>query len=158
MHNSAKQNEIRGRKAFSELLYNYSPEVKVNFTEDRWCNYDAYWTALNDNGVKKHYIVEIKIRNKNYDSYILEHKKVVGMRKEATKDLGVKLEDCVFLYVNFTPHWTYMWNITNVERTCDSTISRINKCTSKSRSNKVEKDVYFLPVTRAKEYNYRIKN
>ena len=68
------------------------------------------------------------------------------MRKQALLDYEVTVDDCVFLYVNFTPEKTVTWNISNVDNEIKTEEGMFNKATSKNTYDKKVKSVYYLPV------------
>tara|TARA_R110000851_G_C12727204_1_gene529229 strand:+ start:64 stop:576 length:513 start_codon:yes stop_codon:yes gene_type:complete len=147
-------NEAIGAQAFKELLEHNGNTIDYEFATDQYSAYDVYIKKINAKGQLKHYFVELKHRNADYSSFILEHKKLQGMRKQAVKDLDVSLEDCVFIYINFAKTCTVSWNITNVDREITVKQGFFNKATSTNVTEKKEKDVYYLPVTSGSVSNY----
>jgi len=144
--NKFEQNEAICSQAFIELLEKENSNVEPIFPANNYSPYDAYFEFVNNKGVLKHYFVELKQRNADYDSFILEQKKLEGMRKQALLDYEVTVDDCVFLYVNFTPEKTVTWNISNVDNEIKTEEGMFNKATSKNTYDKKVKSVYYLPV------------
>lgn len=156
--NNFQKNEILGREAFEQLLKERNSNIELSFTEDCFSPYDAYFKQYSEKEKKmKHYFVELKIRNAIYDSYILERKKLINMRRAAVKDLNLNLEDCVFFYVNFTPVNTVLWNITKVDKFLAAEQGTFNKATAISHKEKKRKLVFYLPVNEGLVYDYIIK-
>ena len=149
-------NEEICTQAFIDLLIHDDSDIKPIFATDNYSAYDAYFKQTNSKGVVKHYFVEIKHRKAHYDSFILEHKKLEGMRKQALKDYNVTLEECEFIYVNFTPKLTVSWNITRVDKEIEQEVGMFNKATSRSIYDKKPKSVYYLPVTSGRVSNYKL--
>lgn len=147
-----EQNEMICSSGFMALLKKENIDVEVTYATNKYSPYDVYFKAVSEN---KHYFVELKQRGADYDSFILEHKKLEGMRRQALIDYDVDLDDCVFLYVNFTPSKTVVWNITNVDAEMKAEKGIFNKATSRNRNDKKTKSVYYLPTSAAKKvYDY----
>lgn len=155
--NDFEKREWLGREALKELKKVFPSFWKydIQFTEYQYEYYDAFFLVYDSNTHKllKRVFIEIKIRDKEYDDYVLEKKKVGDIRKKLTDILG-SLNDTMILYINFCPNGTYLWDITNIEPNDCTEDMYMNKATSISRSNKVKKKCKLLKRNEAKTFDY----
>jgi hypothetical protein len=144
-----------GRLALKELITaNKRQNININFTYNRFAVYDAYWTFTDPLGKLINCIAEIKVRSRNYDSYIIEKKKIIGLHKKRD-ELISQGKNVVIYYFNFTPKKTLLWNVTDFDTTAAVTKKEFNSL-SKNRMQKVEKEVYHLRELTAKIVPYKI--
>lgn len=112
--------------------------------------YDCLWQAHIDGSTQRRYIIEVKIRDTHYDELILETKKL--------RDLKSKVYDdkTQILYINITPIATYIFNLTKLEKDGKLVKNNLvaNKATMVSRTDKVNKGVYFLNVSEARKIDW----
>lgn len=141
--------EMMGRKALLNLQQENPDKLKwpLMFNPDPYGPYDAYYFTDD-----KLVWIEIKIRDKEYDTWLLEKSKLNNMINESVR-LGVKP---VFLYLNFTPNATYIWNITNIKLEDFTDKIMANKSTSISRTNKILKDIIYLNIYDGIKINFKI--
>lgn len=149
-----ERREWYGRQGLKKLqeLYPNTFRWELHFTSGQYDPYDAYFIIYDPitQQLKKRVWIEIKWRDKSFDQYILETKKLKQLIK-LRGSLYLDSTDVQFLYLNFTPDGTYMWDVTNYSP--DESESLVaNKETSKSRQNKIKKDVIYLPE--GKKFNY----
>lgn len=138
--NNFQKLEAISTEAVRQLL----PDSNVQFTAE-FENYDAFIDKV-INGERRIAWIETKVRNAEYDSYILEARKLhllMQKRAKAEKELGAKIN---LFYLNFTPKATYIWNLDKI-RVPRST-AYASRYTAVS-SAKEEKYVYYLPVESA---------
>lgn len=148
--------ELIGRKAFDEVYGSHCSNIKIEYTDYKFETYDAFFSFTNSNGKKKYVVIEIKVRSADYSSYIFEEKKSVSMNK-VYKELGVDKDDVKLLYVNFTPSAAYIYDVTNIDSKYSTSTLKCNKNTVYSTSDKVSKEVYYLPTSDAiKKVDYCI--
>lgn len=139
-----EKREFLAREALKELDIKY-PKLFKNelfFTNDKYSSYDAFYFITDGNGsIKKRVKIELKIRDKDFDEFILEKKKLKSIRKEC----GGYLNDGEYsiLYINFTPTQTILWDITDINEDNTSKLMA-NKATSVNRIDKENKDVIML--------------
>lgn len=151
-----EKKEWLGRQALKELQKIYPEYFKwdIHFTEGKYDDYDAYYFIVDENqNIKKRVWVEIKIRDLEYDSYILEKKKLNQLIKKRDSMFLTK-DDVEFLYLNYTPSKTIIWNITNIKDEKKADRKMMNKATSISRDEKSNKEIYYLNQKEGKILNY----
>lgn len=128
-------------------------KYRIFHTSDRYSAFDSYFFIIDENGsIKKRVWIEMKIRDRSFSNYILEKKKVVRLIEEREKSFLNK-EDVLFLYLNYTPDATYLWNITDIDIDNTSRM-RMNRATSDSRTDKVDKNIILLEPSDAKALKY----
>lgn len=115
--------------------------------------YDVMLYKIENGSITKRVFIEIKVRNVIYDEYFMETKKYNSIKKLCEKELYLNEDEYKILYVNFTPTGTYIWDTSILK---DIKVSKVemNKATMDSRSDKVNKSKYDLPISKAKRYNY----
>jgi hypothetical protein len=115
--------------------------------------YDVLVSKHNDGSIYKRYIIELKIRDKDFDNegYVYETKK----HKSLTNIKNLDPDNNEILYINFTPNGTYIWFIDRIIGNYQSIKKEMNKATMNSRSDKSNKTTYLLLPKDAKHYQYR---
>jgi len=140
-----------------EKLYNPFP-VELYFkyitSYDGNDYYDALYQRHFEGIIRKRYFIEIKIRDKIFPDYFIEPKKIKDIESVALKNLSK--DEFEILYLNFTPEGTFLWNVRNlIDNNKYKMEKRLaNKCTMKSRTDKIEKDFFAFEKTDAKFFNY----
>ena len=135
--------EEQCRVALQELF----PKKKFNFSSE-YAPYDA-WCFTKKNGKKLIYLIELKIRNRSYNEYILEQKKLDNLLEAQIQfqrtfpDREVKI-----FYLNFTPQGTFTWDLNQTVADAQKMTIEAPQYTAKA-SDKVGKSVYYLPVEKA---------
>jgi hypothetical protein len=138
-----------GLKHLKELFPN-TFKWDINFTTGKYDDYDAFWFIIDENqSIKRRVWVEIKWRDRSFDDYILEVKKLNQLKK-LRNSMFLSKDDVTFIYINFTPNGTFMWDITNMEDSGDTLVA--NKATSDSRKNKINKKIIYLPEGKRFDY------
>ena len=152
-----EKNEWLGREALKEIkqLYPNYFKYELHFTLGKYDDYDSFYFIIDENQqIVKRVWIEIKVRNRDFDNYILEKKKLKQLIKKR-KDMFFKNEEVSFLYISFTPSDTIIWDITNIDP--DKTEKMVmNKTTCESTTNKINKDIILLDPKDGKILNYRI--
>ena len=115
--------------------------------------YDVLISKHNDGSIYKRYIIELKIRDKDFDSegYVYETKK----HKSLMDIKNLDGDNNEILYINFTPNGTYIWFIDRIIANYKPIRKKMNKATMNSRSDKSNKGTYLLLPKDAKKYEYR---
>ena len=132
-------------------LYDGFKGYHIEYTPfDGFDQYDVLLSKIEDGIITKRIFIEIKVRDKHYEEYFLETKKLNALRKTMKENY---IENYTFLYLNFTPTGTYIWNTSITD---DLKVSKcvMNKATMNSRSEKVNKSKYDLPISMAKHWHY----
>jgi hypothetical protein len=153
-----EKNEWLGREALKELKLIYPQYFKwdLHFTTGKWDDYDAYFFIIDETQrIKKRVWIELKIRERIFPNYILEKKKLNQLRRKRD-ELFLKEDEVIFLYINYTPNETILWDITNIDMTKTQKIMA-NKATCESRTNKTNKDVILLDPKDGKRLEYIIQ-
>jgi hypothetical protein len=105
---------------------------------------DGNWRAI------KKMFFEAKIRDKYYDTLLLEKKKI-----EAMKVYAKEAHSTIF-YINFTPAGTFVFNLTKLE--LDGQINYItekhNVETVNKDKGKIDKEIAYIDVNLGKRYDY----
>ena len=106
------------------------------------------------------FIIEVKYRDSEYETLMLEkkkHKALLNDLKKAEQFKGVE-EDIAILYINFCPSGTYIFNLSS-DKLIDFLKDNKNKATVKqvrttfiADDAKIDKDIYYLPKSLAKHY------
>lgn len=152
-----EKREWLARQALKELQEIYPEYFKweIHFTEGKYDDYDAYYFILDieKQNIKKRVWIELKIRDTEYDTYILEKKKLNQLIKKRDSMFLTK-DDVEFIYINFTPTRTIIWNITNIKDEKQLERKVMNKATSISRDDKKNKEIYYLYPSEGKILNY----
>lgn len=152
-----EKREWLARQALKELQDIYPEYFKwqIHFTEGKYDDYDAYYFILDieKQNIKKRVWIELKIRDTEYDTYILEKKKLNQLIKKRD-DMFLTSDDVEFLYINYTPTRTIIWNITNIKDERQLERKVMNKATSISRDDKKNKEIYYLKPSEGKILNY----
>lgn len=147
--------EWLGRTAFKDLqLKGLLPKKwELKFTADYYSYYDSYFQLGN-----KNVFVEIKVRDKTYGDYVLERNKCKNLNSVYT-NLYLRQDEVKFLYVNFCVEGTYLWDIDNYVFNYDKIKwgnKEMNKATSSSRTDKVDKSCVMLKPSDGKTIDYKI--
>ena len=151
-----EKREWLGRQALLEIqkLYPNYFKYQLQFTTGKYDKYDCYYIVLDEQlNIKKRVIVELKIRDRYFDEYILEQKKYNSLIK-IREDLGLTKDEMNILYINLCVDGTYVYDIDRLELKWDTLIA--NKATCDSRTNKVKKSVLYLTKTSGKFIPYII--
>jgi hypothetical protein len=151
-----EKREYLGREALKELQLQHPDKFKyqLSFNSEKYGEYDALFFVIDENQqIKKRVWIEIKIRDTEFDEYILETKKLNSLINKR-KSLYFTNEEVSFLYINFTPNNTIVWDITNIEP--EGETLKANKATSTSRTDKVDKSVIYLKPEQGKVFDYQI--
>lgn len=113
--------------------------------------YDVIITKKDDNGKDiGRLIIEIKIRDKEYSSWVYEGKK----HNSLTKIKNIDPDYNKIIYINFTPTGTIVWDIDKIIDKYKLERMEMNRVTSHSRSDKVDKRIYLLKEEDGKKWNY----
>jgi hypothetical protein len=152
-----QKREWLGRRALLELQKIHPNIFKFNieFTSGKYEDYDAFFFIYdNENKFKKYVWVEIKVRDKIYPDYFLEKEKWSRLERQR-KRLYIDKKDIIYIYINFCPNGTYMWDITNMEGT--KWVKRMmNKSTSNNRQEKELKSVIGLSTSDCRYFEYTL--
>jgi len=150
-----EKREWLGREALKEIKILYPDLFKYNieFTTDK-CIYDAFYFIYDENfKIIKRVFIEIKIRDEEYENYILEWKKWNDITNIAKKQLFLNDDEYEILYINFTPNSTYLWKVKDMNKE-ELITKKMNKATSNSRFNKIDKKTWLLEKSVAKQLKY----
>lgn len=121
-----------------------------------YSSFDAYYFITNGDtmSIKKRVFVEIKIRDKVFPDYYLQKKKWDDIDKYR-RNVSLDKDEVIYLYVNFTPEGTFIWNITDMSGK-ETEWREMNEYTESSRYEKVNKEVWGLEKEEAKFFDYTI--
>jgi len=150
-----EKREELGRLALKELEQEHNIfKNPLLFCPDQYGAYDAYYFKIDNStqSITKRVWIEIKIRDRIFPNYILEKKKWNRLEQKR-KDLGLNKDEVTYLYLNFTPNSTYMWNITDFDKFIIEKMA-MNKATSESRTDKIDKDITLLEPKSAYTIDY----
>ncbi len=151
-----EKREWLGRQALLEIqkLYPNYFKYQINFTTGKYDKYDCYYIVLDEElRIKKRIVIELKIRDRYFDEYILEQKKynsLIKMRNE----LGLSKDEMSILYINLCVDGTYVYDLDKLDLKWDTLVA--NKATCDSRTNKVKKSVLYLTKSSGKFIPYII--
>jgi len=152
-----EKREWLGREALKELQEIYPEYFKydLRFTTEKYADYDAFYFIIDEDTQKlrKRVWIEIKIRDTNYDEYVLEYKKLNQLIKKRD-ELFLTEDDVIFLYLNYTPNETIIWNISKIKEEGEVKSKVMNKATSTSRKDKMNKKIYYLKPSDGKRLDY----
>lgn len=155
--NNFERFEWLGREALKELklLYPNTFKFEITYTEYKYETYDAFFIIYDKETHKliKRVFIEIKYRQENYDTWMLEKKKVKQL-KDKMKELSLFDGEFSHYYLVFTPKTTYMWDITNIQPEDCKDKLYANVATAISTSNKRNKFCKLLEIKEAKEFKY----
>lgn len=120
---------------FNYLVENYYPDlVKAKNQMSKW---DCYSPATMHR-------IELKCRQKHYDTLLLEKKKFDAMILECSKHLDIPI------YINSTPKGIYLFNLYLIEP--DWEVNNKNPATTQfSNTQRIEKEVTYLNIKNAKQ-------
>ena len=122
----------------SQLGWEYSEPDSLRLA------FDCFVTVNN-----KKYVVELKNRSpkyEQYDEYILEKDKY-----DRVMSWKHRLQAAGALYCNFFGNTAYIFNLDNPDITTRPVKAYMNDVTARSRSYKVQKDVYYINKSLAKK-------
>lgn len=122
----------------SQLGWEYSEPASLRLA------FDCFVTVNN-----KKYVVELKNRSpkyEQYDEYILEKDKY-----DRVMSWKHRLQAAGALYCNFFGNTAYIFNLDNPDITTRPAKAYMNDVTARSRSYKVQKDVYYINKSLAKK-------
>lgn len=157
-NNDYQMREWLGRTALKDLQEKelFPKKYNIKYTADYFCVYDAYTIGNNDKPI----LIEIKVRDDKYGDYMLEYNKCRDLCDIARNNLFLKENEMTFLYINFCPEATYIWNINHYVFNYDTIDwngdKKFNKSTCKSREEKVNKKHIMLKPSDGKTINYKI--
>jgi hypothetical protein len=147
--------ELIGRERLLSLISNENENVTVNFTDDKFAVYDAYWNYTDCKGNDINVIAEIKVRDKVYSDYIIEKSKIERLQSEAVRLENLDGKKRLIYYVNFCNDVAYFFNVTAKKSWFKNGTLIMNRNTVKSKTEKVLKTIYYLPISKAIRYNIR---
>ena len=141
-----KQAELQERKYMNlladHLIAKYEPTDITTFE-----SYDGFLT-IND----KKYIIECKIRNEIYDTYVLEQGKYDRLL-ELSKEMNLDI-----LYINVTFNGTYIWNVTKMIENNQLVFKNWQSVkTTMGNQEKKNKPSVFLSILNAKLHPIKLK-
>ena len=152
-----EKREWLGREALKELKEIYPEYFKyeLRFTTEKYAYYDAFYFIIDvdTQKLRKRVWIEIKIRDETYDDYVLELKKLNQLIKKRD-EMFLTEDDVIFLYLNYTPNETIIWNITKIKEEGEVKNKVMNKATSTSRKDKKDKKIYYLKPSDGKRLDY----
>lgn len=154
--NAFEEADFRERCAFRDFdkMYNLFNDYNIHMTEiETKSVYDISLQKIIDGSIKKRIFIEIKVRNKVFDDYILETKKYNSLKRLVKHTLMLDEDEYELWYLNFTPEGTLLWDIKNVDETLIKS-QKMNKATVVSKTHKVNKNSYYLKPEMAKKWNY----
>ena len=106
------------------------------------------------------FIIEIKYRDSDYDSMMLEKSKYKSLLKQQQEAIKYSSnEDIAILYVNFTPSGTYIFNLSSdkinnfIKNNKNKVKEKLVKTTYIQNDKEINKDVYYLPKSLGKRFN-----
>lgn len=152
-----EKREFLGREALKDIrsLYPNIWKYELKFTEYQFEFYDSYFLLYDEitHSLKKRVFIEIKIRDKEYDEYVLEKKKLSSLKRKM-KDLYLEDGEYQLLYINFVPSGCYMWDITNIDpKECKDDFY-MPRATAIDRKDKTTKKCKLLSKADAKKFEY----
>ena len=150
-----EKREWLSRESLKQLkeLYPEFFKYDIQFTSGQYDDYDAFYFIYDNDGKFKKYVwIELKMRDKTFNEYILEKEKLDRINKHRER-LYIDKEQVVILYINFCPEGTYCWNISNID---DGNWEKLlaNKSTSNNRTDKEMKKVKYLKPSESKQFDY----
>lgn len=106
------------------------------------------------------FIIEIKHRDTDYDTIMLEQKKFTALMNEQKKQLKFKApdENITVLYINFMPTGAYIFNLNNkkivnyITNKKNKVVEKQVKTTFTIDNTKVNKHIFYLDKSLAKHY------
>lgn len=146
-----------GREQLLRLISNQNKNVTVNFTDNKYAVYDAYWNYTDCNGNEVNVIAEIKVRDKVYSDYIIEKSKLERLQGEALQLEKKDGKKRLVYYVNFCNNIAYFFNVTATKEWFRSGNLVMNRNTVRSTTEKILKEIYYLPATKSIRY-HNVKN
>jgi len=119
--------------------------------------YDSVVCRFLNGIINKNHIWEAKIRDANYPDILFERKKYQSLKKIAEKYSGA---DCDIFYVSTHPDGTYVFNITEIEKSgkLEWIKQEHNKSTVMKHLGKIVKDVTYLPIDLAKKVDIKVSD
>jgi hypothetical protein len=144
-----------GRERLLSLISNENKNVTVNFTDNKYAVYDAYWNYTDQHGNDVNVIAEIKVRDAFYSDYIIEKSKLERLQSEALRLQNLDGKKRLVYYVNFCNDIAYFFNVTETKKWFRSGNLVMNRNTVKSKTEKVLKEIYYLTATKAIRYNVK---
>ena len=156
--NNYEKSSFSERAAFKNFikLYNGFKNWEILLTPyDGYDCYDVLLYKIKDGIITNRMFIEIKIRDCIYDTYFLETKKLNSIKKLCESELYFTDDEYKILYLNFTPQGTFIWDCSVIEKE-NIKVSKqmMNKATMSSRTKKVNKSKYDLPISLAKRWDY----
>jgi hypothetical protein len=119
--------------------------------------YDSVVCRFLNGIISKNHIWEAKIRDTNYSDILFEKKKYQSLKKVAEKYSGA---ECDIFYVSTHPDGTYVFNITEIEKSgkLEWIKQEHNKSTVMKHLGKVVKDIIYLPIDLAKKVDIKVSD
>lgn len=116
-----------------------------------------YFFKKNDYKLKKRVIIEIKVRQKHYDTLMFEKKKCDDLKalrnkldKDSKKQTGDDIKSDIW-YISVTPKGTYVWNIKDKY---DWIEEKHWASTNDKSKGKIMKPLTYLPISDAKKFEF----
>lgn len=132
-------NELIGRGSFASFLKQLNVD-DCYFPQEIGCPFDCVFFFKG-----KKYLVEIKVREKLYNDFVLEKKKyeaVLNKEKEEQADGS--------FYAVFYGNKLFLYNLHKI--TAKTQMMMLNEKTFQSREKKVNKEVFLLPQKDAVQF------
>ena len=126
------------------FLTNGQSEVQFHTTDEySYDKYDAIINFLDQGKTIKQHIIEFKHRDTHYDILVLETKKFKSLKRHIMRP-----EITDLIYICSTPKATYLFNLSEMEKSGKLPVVKMNmnKATSESRSDKVQKTAIMLNI------------
>lgn len=119
--------------------------------------YDSVVCRFLNGIISKNHIWEAKIRDANYSDILFEKKKYQSLKKVAERYNGA---ECDIFYVSTHPDGTYVFNITEIEKSgkLEWIKQEHNKSTVMKHLGKVVKDIIYLPIDLAKKVDIKVSD
>ena len=146
LHNPITQVPRSSKVTEDFVISNINKEAQSNFIKtDEYCTYDAD---------EERYIAEIKVRNKHYDTCLIEWDKYMANKGHADID-GKE-----FLYIVATNSHIYVFNINTIQKSRSKIRWKDQELPRNSHfggyNDKKTKKVGYIPIGRASVcYNYK---
>jgi hypothetical protein len=111
--------------------------------------YDCYLMTYDKitKSLKRRYIIEVKVREQNWNEWMLEKKKLTALNKKAGES------GATILYINVTPSGSYVWNLSRIQKDIHWESKDCNISTVEMEKGKKTKQVTMLPTTLAKHFS-----
>lgn len=154
------------RYCITKLTEQLNKSTKYNYqllVSESWLpiGYDAiiYVKDKLTDDIKEMYLVEVKVRNVNFNELIFEQKKLNTLKRERNnfvKNQGPTLTPKI-IYIQFTNDGTYMFfidDLINENLMPQVTTMKMNKMTVADNNEKINKKIYLLSKDLAVKKNF----